>query len=68
MVNAVNSKGGNAILTIYKGKAHDASSDTYDNTDVFDWLLSHENHNLKSIENIYITILKYMDRKEDIYV
>lgn len=41
MVNAVNSNGGNAKLTIYPENDHDAWSDTYRNPEVFSWLLQH---------------------------
>lgn len=40
MVDAVNKNGGNARLTIYPENGHDAWSDTYENPQVFSWLLS----------------------------
>lgn len=40
MVDAVNACGGNAKLTIYPENRHDAWSDTYNNPEVFDWLLT----------------------------
>ena len=41
MVNAVNNNGGNAKLTIYSDRDHDAWTDTYSNPEVFAWLLQH---------------------------
>ena len=40
MVNAINTNGGNAKLTIYPENGHDAWSDTYSNPEVYEWLLS----------------------------
>lgn len=45
MVEAVNSCGGTAKLTVYPENGHDAWSDTYSNPDVFSWLLQHQNKN-----------------------
>ena len=45
MVNAINSKGGDARLTIYPDHEHNAWSDTFANQEVFDWLLSKTNTN-----------------------
>ena len=42
MVNAVNANGGNAKLTIYEKTSHDAWTDTFENKDVWEWLLSHK--------------------------
>lgn len=39
MVNAVNKNGGNAQITLYPQNKHDAWTDTYNNTEVFDWML-----------------------------
>lgn len=44
MVDGVNRRGGNARLTIYPENAHDAWSDTYGDSNVFDWLLSCKRH------------------------
>lgn len=41
MVDAVNRYGGRAKLTIYPENGHDAWSDTYQNPEVYRWLLSH---------------------------
>jgi len=41
MVNAVNDAGGNAKLTIYPESGHDCWTETYNNEEVFKWLLSH---------------------------
>lgn len=40
MVEAVNAFGGNAKLTLYENTDHDAWTPTYENPEVFDWLLS----------------------------
>ncbi|MBQ8637016.1 MAG: prolyl oligopeptidase family serine peptidase [Clostridia bacterium] len=45
MVDAVNRCGGSAKLTIYPENEHDAWSDTYNNPEVFRWLLSNVNKN-----------------------
>jgi predicted peptidase len=41
MVNAVNKRGGSAKLTVYPDTKHDAWTATYQNREVFEWLLSH---------------------------
>ena len=41
MVHAVLHAGGEAKLTVYHEKVHDAWSDTYKNPDVFAWMLTH---------------------------
>lgn len=41
MVNAVNQNGGSARLTIYPENGHDAWNDTFQNPEVFQWLLGH---------------------------
>lgn len=53
MVEAVNNNGGSARLTVYPENAHNAWSDTYSNREVFDWLLSHKNRNLRELTDIY---------------
>lgn len=45
MVEGLNKRGGNAKLTIYPENQHDAWTDTYNNPEVFAWLLSHRNKN-----------------------
>ncbi len=59
MVDAINRCGGNAKLTIYPENGHDAWTDTGNNREVFQWLLSHENKNDVALKNIY--------EKNDIY-
>jgi predicted peptidase len=34
----------NVHLTIYKGIGHDSWTETYQNSDVLDWMLSKQNH------------------------
>lgn len=41
MVEKVNAAGGNAKLTIYPERRHDAWTDTYTNPEVYNWLLEH---------------------------
>jgi len=41
MVDAVNSRGGNAKLTIYPDAAHNSWTATYDNKELYDWFLQH---------------------------
>lgn len=53
MVDAVNRNGGNARLTIYPEHGHDAWSDTYKSTEVFEWLLSCEKQNEKDVLDLY---------------
>ena len=59
MVDAINSIGGNAKLTIYKDTYHDAWTPTYKNQEVYDWLLSITNDNSKEIEDPYIDPIKF---------
>lgn len=59
MVNSVNRNGGNAKLTIYPENAHDAWSDTYSNPEVFKWLLSHKNNNIKKVIDEYTDSKKF---------
>lgn len=40
LVDAVNERGGNAKLTLYKGVGHDSWTQTYDDPQFWDWLLS----------------------------
>ena len=45
MVDAINKKGGDAKLTVYEGRGHDAWTPTFRNYEVFEWLLSKKNVN-----------------------
>ena len=53
MVERINKLGGNAKLTIYPNNQHNAWTDTYSNQEVFDWLLTHTNHNEQITEDVY---------------
>ena len=44
MADAVNANGGNAKLTIYEKTSHDAWTKTFENKDVWAWLLSHKSN------------------------
>jgi len=44
MVEAVRRAGGDARLTIYPGVGHDAWTRTYEGSELYDWLLSHERY------------------------
>jgi predicted peptidase len=41
MVNAINAFGGSARLTIYPDATHDSWTATYDNPELYEWLLKH---------------------------
>ena len=41
VVDAINARGGNAKLTIYPDANHDSWTETYNNQEVYDWLLKH---------------------------
>jgi predicted peptidase len=41
MVEAVNRAGGNAKLTVYPDAEHDSWTQTYENPELYEWLLSH---------------------------
>ena len=41
MVNAIKSRGGDAKLTVYPDAGHDSWTATYDNQELYDWLLEH---------------------------
>jgi predicted peptidase len=41
LVEAINARGGNAKLTIYPESNHDSWTETYNNQEVYDWLLEH---------------------------
>ena len=47
MVEAVNSCGGNAMLTLYEGVAHPVWLDVYSNPEVYEWLLAQKKGNSK---------------------
>ncbi|MBQ3064148.1 MAG: prolyl oligopeptidase family serine peptidase [Clostridia bacterium] len=53
MVERVNQCGGNARLTLYPEAGHDAWTPTYTNREVYEWLLSHQNENAKTLVNEY---------------
>lgn len=53
MVDAVNSTGGFAKLTVYPENEHNAWADTYANMEVFEWMLSNKNNNVTEITDIY---------------
>ena len=42
MTDAVNANGGNARLTVYENTGHDAWTRTFENKDVWAWLLLHK--------------------------
>ncbi len=41
IVEAINARGGNAKLTIYPEANHDSWTETYNNQELYDWLLEH---------------------------
>jgi predicted peptidase len=41
MVDAINARGGNAKLTVYPDANHDSWTQTYDNQELYDWLLQY---------------------------
>lgn len=41
MVDGVNASGGNAKLTLYPNAPHDSWTETYQNKEIYTWLLSH---------------------------
>ena len=41
MVEAINARGGNAKLTIYPDAGHDSWTKSYENPELYDWLLEH---------------------------
>ena len=45
MVEAINARGGNAKLTIYPDAGHDSWTKSYDNQELYDWLLEHRRGN-----------------------
>ena len=44
MVEAINKKGGNAKLTIYEGVAHNSWTPTFENPEVWAWMMEQRNH------------------------
>ena len=42
MVNRVKGAGGDITFTVYPGVAHDSWTETYDNPELYQWLLSHQ--------------------------
>lgn len=59
MVNAVNASGGSANLTIYPENDHNAWSDTYSNPEVFQWLLTHQKKNTRSLYDPYHNVQEH---------
>lgn len=59
MVAAVNNNGGNAKITIYPHNDHNAWTDTYNNPEVYEWLLSNKNQNEKELVNEYADAKKF---------
>jgi predicted peptidase len=41
VVDAINARSGNAKLTIYPDASHDSWTETYNNQELYDWLLKH---------------------------
>lgn len=44
MIQSLNNKGGSAKLTIYQGEAHNAWTSTFNNDEMWKWLLEQKNH------------------------
>ena len=59
MVNAVNKRGGNAKLTIYEGVGHAAWTPTYENQELYRWLLSNTRKATKVSEDDFNNIKKF---------
>ncbi len=47
VVGAINARGGNAKLTIYPDANHDSWTETYDNPELYEWLLKHQRKDSK---------------------
>ena len=45
MVETINARGGNARLTVYPDAGHDSWTESYENQELYDWLLSHRRGN-----------------------
>ena len=58
MVNSLNNKGGNAKLTIYEGEAHNAWTPTFNNEEMWKWLLAQKNH-YKATKNEYDDVVRF---------
>lgn len=58
MVNAINSKGGNAQITIYEGVAHNVWNDAFENVDMWKWLFAQKNHYMTT-KNEYDNVEKF---------
>ena len=50
MADAIRKEGGDPKLTIYEGVGHDSWTETYNNPEVYKWLLSHKLSDRKSTE------------------
>ena len=50
MVDALKEHGGNVQLTIYPEAGHDSWTETYDNPELYDWLLKQKRGSQKSAE------------------
>lgn len=60
MVEAVNKRGGNAKLTVYPNTKHDSWTATYQNPEVFAWLLSHRRPHVETEQdNSYADVKKF---------
>ncbi|MBQ8005832.1 MAG: prolyl oligopeptidase family serine peptidase [Clostridia bacterium] len=53
MVDSVNAKGGNAKLTIFHGVGHDSWVNAYEETNVFEWLISNVRENFNQIKEAF---------------
>lgn len=54
MVEAVKKQGGEAMLTIYPETDHNSWTPTFQNPEVFEWLLTKTNQNSKELKEAYI--------------
>ena len=59
MVDALKNRGGEAKLTIYPDNEHNAWDDTYQNPEVFKWLLFHKNKNVAKNPDNYANGKKF---------
>jgi hypothetical protein len=59
MVDAVNQCGGNAKITVYPDKGHDAWSDTYANQEIYRWMLGHKKQTGLEWSDVYTDSNKY---------
>ena len=58
MVESLNNKGGNVKLTIYEGVAHNAWTPTFNNKEMWKWLLAQKNH-YKATKNEYDDVVRF---------